>query len=121
VPGVGLLAIGSPLFTHASVAIAHHRRLTISTGAHVLRHYGKKGKKVRRITLSPARAPYIESLRIDGHPYIRPWTTYCALSHGANLTFQLGTRPDRRWGAGAAAAPASFGPNHAMPTHSCAP
>lgn len=122
VPGVGLLAIGSPLFAHASVAIAHHRRLTISAGAHVSERSGKKGKgKAHRVALSPAGAPYIKSLRINGHAYSRPWTTYCALSHGAALTFQLGPHPNRRWGASAAVAPPSFGPHRAMPKHSCTP
>jgi predicted alpha-1,2-mannosidase len=121
VPGVGLLAIGSPLFARASVALAHHRRLTISTSAQVLRRSGKKGKKARRVALSPADAPYIKGLRIDGHAYSRPWTTYCALSHGADLTFQLGTHPNRRWGASAAAEPPSFGPDRAMPQHPCTP
>ena len=33
VPGVGLLAIGSPLFERATIAMPHHRRVTISAGA----------------------------------------------------------------------------------------
>jgi predicted alpha-1,2-mannosidase len=121
VPGVGLLAIGSPLFGRASIALAHHRRVTISADAHVVQRYGKRGKRERRVALGPARAPYIGSLRINGRPYSRPWTTYCALSHGADLSFHLGPHPNRRWGASAAAEPPSFGPGHAMPKHSCAP
>ncbi len=121
VPGVGLLAIGSPLFGRASIALAHHRRVTISADAHVIQRYGKRGKQERRVALGPARAPYIGSLRINGRTYSRPWTTYCVLSHGADLSFHLGPHPNRRWGASAAAEPPSFGPGHAMPKHSCAP
>jgi predicted alpha-1,2-mannosidase len=118
VPGVGLLAIGSPLFRRASIAMPHHRRVTISAAAGVLQG---RGKKKHLVSLDPSRAPYIESLRIDGAPHSQPWTTYCALAHGADLDFQLGLHPNRRWGASAAAAPPSFGPGHAMPRQSCAP
>ena len=82
-----------------------------------------KGKKRRRHVqpLSPAVAPYVQSLRLDGHAYAKPWTTYCALARGATLSFQLGQHPDRGWGAAAAAAPPSFGPQRRMPKSACAP
>jgi predicted alpha-1,2-mannosidase len=118
VPGVGLLAIGSPLFGHASVALAHGRRLTISAAARETRGVGKKKHTVAR---SPSRAPYISGLRIDGNRSSRPWTTWCALSRGAHLAFQLGGRPNRKWGSSAAATPPSFGPGRAMPKDACAP
>ncbi|HUC07364.1 MAG TPA: GH92 family glycosyl hydrolase, partial [Solirubrobacterales bacterium] len=100
VPGVGLLAIGSPLFPHASVALAHRRHLTISTSG---------------------SGPYIGSLKLDGHPYGQPWAAWCALSKGAHLGFQLGRRPNRRWGSSAAAAPPSFTAGRAMPKDACTP
>jgi predicted alpha-1,2-mannosidase len=118
VPGVGLLAIGSPLFGQASIALAHHRRVTISAAAHAVEGHGKHR---RRVALSPGQAPYIASLRIDGHAHAKPWTTYCALSRGADLSFQLSRRPSRKWGSSAAAAPPSYGPGHPTPKHSCAP
>lgn len=118
VPGVGLLAIGSPLFGHASIALAHGHRLTISAAAHETRG---RGKKTRVVALSPSRVPYIDGLRIDGHPASRPWTTWCALSHGARLAFELVPRPNRKWGSSAADAPPSFGPGRAMPKDACAP
>ncbi len=100
VPGVGLLAIGSPIFRHASLALPHHRRLSISTSGH---------------------GPYIDGLRFNGRGYERPWTMWCAVAHGARLDFRLSPRPNRRWGSGRAAAPPSFGPGRAMPTSNCAP
>jgi predicted alpha-1,2-mannosidase len=126
VPGVGLLAIGSPLFGSASIALSHHRRATISTSAYTFkrpRHKGRHGKppKARRIALSPSAAPYIRSLQLNGHSYGRPWTTYCALSRGAQLSFQLGPHPDRSWGASAVALPPSFGPHRRMPGSDCTP
>jgi predicted alpha-1,2-mannosidase len=126
VPGVGLLAIGSPLFERASIALPHRRRATISAGAYLFRRplrKGRRGKpgKARRIALSPAAAPYIRSLQLNGRAFGQPWTTYCALRRGAHLSFQLGPHPNRRWGASAAALPPSFGPHRRMPKGSCTP
>lgn len=118
VPGVGLLAIGSPLFGHASVALAHGRRLTISAAARETRG---RGKKKHAVALAPSRAPYIDGLRVNGHGVSQPWTTWCALSRGANLSFELSPRPNRKWGSSAAATPPSFGPGRAMPKDACAP
>jgi predicted alpha-1,2-mannosidase len=118
VPGVGLLAIASPLFGHASVALAHGRRLTISAAA---RETQGRGKERHTVALSPSSAPYISGLRVNGHAISRPWTTWCALSRGANLTFQLSPRPNRRWGSSAAATPPSFAPGRAMPKDACTP
>ena len=118
VPGVGLLAIGSPLFGHASVALAHGRRLTISAAAHEMRG---RGKKKHPVALSPSSAPYIGGLRINGRSASQPWTTWCALSRGARLAFELAPRPNRKWGSSAAATPPSFGPGRAMPKDACTP
>jgi predicted alpha-1,2-mannosidase len=100
VPGVGLLAIASPVFPRAEIRLADRRKLLIE---------------------GSGRGPYVRSLRIDGHPYGRPWTTYCALAGGGSLSFELGRRPDRGWGSSGAAAPPSFGPQRAMPRHACVP
>jgi putative alpha-1,2-mannosidase len=104
VPGVGLLALGSPLFGRAEIALGHGRRATISTP-----------------TRRPAANPYVRSLNLDGHSHGRPWISYCALARGADLSFVLGSRPNRRWGASRAAAPPSFGPDSPMPRSACAP
>jgi predicted alpha-1,2-mannosidase len=96
VPGVGVLAISSPLFRRAEIRLPHRRRAVLTTSG---------------------PGAYIHSLRLDGRPLGRPWTTYCALSRGASLSFELGRRPDRSWGAGAV--PPSYGPQSRMPTGPC--
>ncbi len=118
VPGVGVLAIGSPLFGRASIAIGHHRRVTISATARVSEGHGKHK---RQVALRPAQAPYVKALRINGHSHTKPWTTYCALVRGGDLAFQLSRHPNRRWGSSAAAAPPSYGPGRPMPRQTCAP
>jgi predicted alpha-1,2-mannosidase len=100
VPGVGVLALATPLFRHAEIHLAHRRRAVLDTHG---------------------RGIYVNSLRVDGRPQARPWTTYCELSHGAELDFALQQRPNRRWGAAPNAAPPSFGPQRRMPTSSCRP
>jgi predicted alpha-1,2-mannosidase len=118
VPGVGLLALGSPLFAHASLALSHHRRLTISAAASAR---AGKGKRRHRVRLGSARAPYIAALRLNGHTHAQPWVSWCELAHGGALSFRLSPRPNRRWGRSAAAAPPSFGPGRAMPKDACSP
>jgi predicted alpha-1,2-mannosidase len=118
VPGVGVLAIGSPLFERAEVRLPHRRRALILASA---QETIGRGKERRTRSIGPASAPYIRSLRIDGRVYDRPWTTYCDLARGATLSFRLSPRPNRRWGSSAAAAPPSFGPDRPMPKDVCTP
>ncbi len=117
-PGSGLLALGSPLFGRAELRLAHRRKALILGTARVPVGHGKT-RHSRPI--SPASAPYVESLQVNGHGYARPWTTYCALARGATLSFQLSRRPTPKWGAARAALPPSYGPDRAMPRGECAP
>jgi predicted alpha-1,2-mannosidase len=103
VPGVDLLAIGSPLFRQATVRLPRGRRILITAAA------------------ASAKNPYIRGMRFNGHPYGRPWTTWCALAGGARLTYRLGSHPNRNWGDSRAALPASFGPQRPMPRNRCTP
>ncbi len=100
VPGVGVLAIGSPLFERAEIRLPQGRRALI---------------------VGRGRGPYVQSLRLGGRAYGKPWTTYCALARGATLSFRLGPRPNRRWGAAVTATPPSFGPGQPIPQGGCAP
>jgi predicted alpha-1,2-mannosidase len=128
VPGVGVLATGSPLFGRAEVRLPHRRKALITARAYafhrvkVKSHHGKRPRtRVKRIALSPAQAPYVRSLALDGKSYGQPWTTYCALSKGIRLAYQLGPHPDRGWGDSRAATPPSYGPRRAPPSSDCGP
>jgi predicted alpha-1,2-mannosidase len=122
VPGVDVLAIGSPLFGRAEIRLPHRRRALILASAREVTTTGAGKQRQRRVrALSPAAAPYVQSLRLDGHGYAKPWTTYCALARGATLSFRLGRQPNRRWGAAATATPPSFGPHRPMPKGDCTP
>jgi predicted alpha-1,2-mannosidase len=125
VPGVGLLALGSPLFGRARIALPHGRRATIL--AHAYRPRRRRGpkrggrSKPEAVAVSPSVAPYVSSLRLDGRSYARPWIMYCALARGGRLSFRLGPGPNRAWGAAASAAPPSFGPSRRIPRGACNP
>jgi len=103
VPGVGLLAVSSPLFPSASVRLRGGHRLRI------------------RAPGATAGTRYIAGMRFNGHAYGRPWTTWCALAKGARLGFRLGKKPDFGWGDSRAALPTSFGPGRRPPKRACTP
>lgn len=100
VPGVGVLALATPLFRHAAIELPRHRKTVINT----------RGSGI-----------YVNGLLAGGRSRTNPWTTYCEIAKGTKLEFNLQRRPDRRWGAAKQVAPPSFGPKRRMPTSACAP
>ena len=128
VPGVGLLAIASPMFGRASIAMPNHRHALITASAYrFVKPTPPKGKKhgkppkPRKISLSPSSTPYVREVQLNGHVYGKPWTTYCTLAGGSRVAFQLGPSPNRRWGSSVADAPPSFAPGRRMPKNACTP
>jgi predicted alpha-1,2-mannosidase len=99
-PGTGNLALATPIFKRAEVKLAHGRRALITASGH---------------------GAYTAGLKLNGHAYTRPWTTYCALAGGATVAYELAAKPVKGWGAAAAATPPSYGPNRPIPRNACAP
>lgn len=100
VPGVGVLALSTPLFPSAEIRLPDGRRALVSTSGH---------------------GTYVNSLTVGGKPHGRPWIDYCELAAGADLRYQLSTRPNRKWGSSAAATPPSYGPRRRMSGSPCGP
>ncbi len=131
VPGVGVLAVSSPLFRRAAISLPHGRRVLITADAfryaksRLLRKK-KPGKKkppppkAVKVPLSTINAPYIRAMSINGRANDRPWTTYCALARGGTISYQLGPSPVRGWGASKADLPPSYGPRRKPPRDACA-
>jgi YVTN family beta-propeller protein len=90
-PSVRVLDIGSPLF----------RRVTV---------YAPGGPAIR-ITAPAAvdDAPYVQALRVNGTPTERTWIAL-PMSGTVSLDFDLGTAPNKTWGAAVQDAPPSFAP-----------
>ncbi len=93
-PGAANLAMTSPLFPQVKI---------IEGSGHIL-------------TITGSHAPdlYIEGAQLSigsgaSSTWNKPWLPSAALSEGANLSVDLGTAPNRTWGASVSAAPPSFG------------
>ena len=89
VPGVGGLAIASPLFPS----------VTIRSGLGRLRLEAPR---------AGAAVPYVHDLRLDGKRYEHTWLPTTALRGVTTLRFELRPEPDRRWGTAAGSRPPSF-------------
>jgi predicted alpha-1,2-mannosidase len=92
-PGAASLAMTSPLFPQVKILEGSGHTLTI-TGMH-------------------APDVYIEGARLavgsaGSSPWDKPWLPPTALTEGANLSVDLGSAPNRAWGASPSAAPPSF-------------
>jgi predicted alpha-1,2-mannosidase len=86
IPGVGGLAVGSPLFP----------RVTVKAGGGTL------------TIASEGRGPYVRGLTLDGRAYGRTWIDAARLRGPHTLRFELGFVPQRAWGSTPAARPPSF-------------
>lgn len=107
-PGDGTLVIGSPLFPHAEVRLAHRKRLVITAAGK-----SSKGK-------APAPAgPYVAGLKLGGRAHNRPWTTYCEIAGGSTLEYTTSTHATR-W-AQNGQLPPSYGPGAAEPKSTRSP
>jgi len=92
VPGVGLLAVSSPLFPRTVVHLAG-------------------GDLVINAPAAADAAPYVTSLSLNGQAYQRAWLPVSSMLGGATLDFTLSTTPDPSWGSSGDDAPPSFGPD----------
>ena len=102
VPGVGLLAIGSPLFRRASVDAA---------AAPPSENHGQRSRP----------QPTSMDCGSTAIPPTGPGPPGARCAAAAELDFRLSPHPNRRWGSSAAGAPPSFGPGRAMPRDACTP
>lgn len=75
IPGVGGLAVGSPLFPTATITLGNGARVTITAPG------------------ASAQTPYVRSLTLDGRPIQRSWLTWEELGTGAALGFDVATTP----------------------------
>jgi predicted alpha-1,2-mannosidase len=96
IPAVAGLAIGSPLFPHATITLANTTILKITTHTNTSDHY-------------------IRSLTIDGQPYETSWLPLATIASGGTLAFTLGPKP-AAWATTATSTPPSFTPNDASQT-----
>ncbi|WP_167467534.1 GH92 family glycosyl hydrolase [Streptomyces rishiriensis] len=97
VMGGGEYAVGSPLFTKATVHLENGKDLVV------------KAPK------NSARNVYVQGLKVDGRPWTSTALPHALLAKGAVLEFAMGARPSA-WGAGKDAAPVSITRGDKAPT-----
>ncbi|MEC3976845.1 GH92 family glycosyl hydrolase [Amycolatopsis sp. H20-H5] len=90
-------AVGSPLFTKATVHLAGGKDLVINAPK------------------NNAKNVYVQGLKVDGKAYTSTSLPQDLLSKGATLDFDMGPNPSS-WGTGANDAPASITTGNAVPT-----
>lgn len=90
-------AIGSPLFTKATVNLQNGRKIVINAP-------GNSRSSV-----------YVQSLKVNGKAYNSTSLPHSLLAKGATLDFKMGPSPSA-WGTGAGAAPTSITTDDAVPT-----
>ena len=89
-PGTTDLALNSPLFQRAQIALGNGKKIEINAPD------------------AAADAPYVTSLRLDGRAYNSTALPQSFATRGGTLDFGLSTQPDTRWGTSTKAAPPSY-------------
>ncbi|MEU0943165.1 GH92 family glycosyl hydrolase [Streptomyces canus] len=97
VMGSGEYAVGSPLFTKATVHLENGRDLVV------------------RAPKNSARNVYVQGLKVNGKPWRSTSLPHSVLSKGAVVDFDMGPRPSK-WGTGKNAAPVSITQDDEVPT-----
>ena len=88
IPGVGGLALGTPLFRRAVMPMGEGRSLEV---------------------VSSGEGIYVQSVKLNGKPYPSAWLPLTSLVAGRNrLEFTLGKQPNKKWATGPAELPPSF-------------
>lgn len=80
-PGFPVYNIGSPLFSDIKVNVGNGKFFHI-----VAKNCSEENK-------------YIQSATLNGKPLKRPWITHEEVKNGATLVLNMGSRPNKEWGA----------------------
>ncbi|MEV6958074.1 GH92 family glycosyl hydrolase [Streptomyces sp. NPDC051207] len=96
VMGSGEYAVGSPLFTKATVHLENGRELVVKAPD------------------NSARNVYVQGLTVDGRPWTKTSLPHSLLARGGVLEFDMGPRPSS-WGTGEDAAPVSITQDDTVP------
>ena len=91
-PGLPVYTIGSPLFGEAKLTLAENKTFVIKA-----LNNSKENK-------------YIQSAKLNGQPFNRSWIGHEEITKGGELVFQMGPEPNKKWGIGKNAVPASMTP-----------
>lgn len=88
-PALPQYIIGSPLFSKVTLHLGNGKDFVI-----VANHNSGKNK-------------YIQSATLNGQPWSKPWFSHSDIANGGRLVFEMGAKPNRKWGSAPDAAPPS--------------
>jgi predicted alpha-1,2-mannosidase len=116
-PGTADLALASPLFPEAVVALPDGHRIVIhAPGAsastpyvHALTVTGVEAPASKSSCGQTTFAPAASSNHAGATDWNQPWLPASIVTSGGVLTFGLGSAPDTSWGAAPGASPPSYG------------
>lgn len=91
-PGSGQYVIGSPLFKKAELALENGRTFRVEAPA------------------NSAANVYIQSASLNGKRFDRTWLSHDEIMAGGTLRFEMGPRPNLKWGTGSGSKPFSMTP-----------
>ncbi len=89
-PGTPCYLIGSPLFEETVIHLGTGKTFT-----------------VRAPNNSPANR-YIQSARLNGKPFTKTWLTHDTITAGGLIEFQMGPKPNEKWGSEEGDAPPDY-------------
>lgn len=89
-PGIPVYVIGSPLLDQVSLQVKNKRHFTIKA------HNNSKENC------------YIQSASLNGQAFNRTWISHEEITKGGELIFEMGPRPNKKWGNGPQSAPPSL-------------
>lgn len=91
-PGTPCYLIGSPLFKETVIHLPNGKTFT-----------------VRAENNSPQNQ-YIQSARLNGEPFTKTWLTHDTITAGGVLEFEMGPKPNKKWGSAKDDAPPNYFP-----------
>ena len=87
----GIYEIGTPMFDHAVIDVGNGQSFTVTA------------ENVSRENI------FIQSATFNGQPFTRTYLTYDEIMNGGELTFVMGSAPNKSWGNGAEDTPPDLG------------
>jgi predicted alpha-1,2-mannosidase len=79
-PGIPVYNIGSPLFGKVVLKVGQEKTFTIVT------------------MNNSATNKYIQSAKLNGQNFDRPWITQDEIMKGGTIVFEMGAEPNQKWG-----------------------
>jgi predicted alpha-1,2-mannosidase len=78
-PGGSQYAIGSPIFSTATIRLENQKQFTVKTNG---------------------SGAYIQSAQLNGKPYNKSYLEYSDINSGGVIEFTMGSEPNKNWGSG---------------------